>query len=104
MHFIALPPCGAEPCNCTLPDGAAVKWCSLCGYWGNHFRATHADANEVAPANEEDQLYGGAFEEEKEENKDNNTIDDNPIADDNLIAEEQPSSSTFDCLRTAGLF
>ena len=41
------PPRGREPCIRTLPDGTPVKWYSLCGSWGSHFRARHTAADNV---------------------------------------------------------
>ena len=35
------PPWSNDPRERILPDGTAVKWCSLCGSWGDHFRAQH---------------------------------------------------------------
>ena len=35
------PPRANEPHERTLPDGTDVKWCGLCGAWGNHYRANH---------------------------------------------------------------
>ena len=58
---------GVEPCCRTLPDGNIVKWCSLCGYWGNHFRATHTAENVMGPADEEAQMCGKVDESAEEE-------------------------------------
>jgi len=31
----------------TLVDGMTVKWCSECGFWGDHLRAGHIVENAV---------------------------------------------------------
>ena len=56
-RVLCCPLYGAENRTLTLPDGTSVKWWSLCGYRGTHFRVTHTDANAVA-ANNEGQLCG----------------------------------------------
>ena len=35
------PPCLGEPRKRTLADGTDVKWCGLCGSWGDHYRVGH---------------------------------------------------------------
>ena len=41
------PPRGKEPRIRTLPYGTSVKWCSICGSWGNHFRSGHTESDDT---------------------------------------------------------
>ena len=40
------PPRPGEPRERILPNGQEVKWCGLCGKWGDHYRAGHPIAVE----------------------------------------------------------
>ena len=37
------PPRANDPREKTLQDGTEVKWCGLCGKWGDHYRAGHPE-------------------------------------------------------------
>ena len=39
-----------EPRERILPNGSEVKWCGLCGKWGDHYRAGHPIAIESEEA------------------------------------------------------
>ena len=44
------PPRPGEPRERTLPSGIEVKWCGLCGKWGDHYRAGHTNGEDEKEA------------------------------------------------------
>ena len=46
------PPCEKEPHMCKFPNGTTIKWCSICGSWGTHFRTSHTIETDISPADD----------------------------------------------------
>ena len=81
------PPRPGEPRERVLPSGEEVKWCGLCGKWGDHYRAGH-------PSGEDGK------EEEPGDGDGHVAIAENGDLDDE---EDPPLAGAFARLHAAGL-
>ena len=78
------PPRPGEPRERVLPSGQEVKWCGLCGKWGDHYRAGH-------PVGDVD--VGEPDDGDAEGN----------VAFDDSVFDDPPSEGAFARLHAAGL-
>ena len=80
-------PCLGEPRESTLPNDTEMKWCGICGSWGEHYRAGHSS--------------DATNEDDEDENLDEGNVAVEQVGDDEVI--NQPTSGAFIRLREAGL-
>ena len=80
------PPRPGDPRERVLPSGQEVKWCGLCGKWGDHYRAGHPSEEEVK-------------EEEAVDGDGHVAIEDGAVEE----TDDPPSSGAFARLYAAGL-
>ena len=77
------PPRPGEPRERVLPSGQEVKWCGLCGKWGDHYRVGHPVGDADVVIDDGDAEGNVAFDE--------------PVVD------EPPPAGAFAHLHAAGL-